>query len=93
LEGEGELQVEVAVGDGGEGETCLGGIVQMGADRGKVDERHVDFATAVIGPTGGRSGMVEWSDWSIGKEFGMMTISTKRCDRLTQGFAIVRDRR
>mgnify|MGYP001635887026 CR=1 FL=1 len=48
LEGEGELQVEVAVGDRGEGETGLGSIVQVGADSRKVDERHLDFATAAI---------------------------------------------
>lgn len=48
LEGEGELQVEVAVGDRGEGETGLGSIVQVGADGRKVDERHLDFATVAI---------------------------------------------
>jgi hypothetical protein len=48
LEGEGELQVEVAVRNRGEGEAGLGGIVQVGADGRKVDERHLDFATAAI---------------------------------------------
>lgn len=48
LESEGELQVEIAVGDRGEGETGLGSIVQVGADGGKIDERHLDFAAAAI---------------------------------------------
>jgi hypothetical protein len=48
LEGERELQVEVAVRDRGESETGLGSIVQVGADGGKVDERHFDFATVAI---------------------------------------------
>lgn len=46
LESEGELQVEVAVRDRGEGETGLSSIVQVRADGGKVDERH--FAAAAI---------------------------------------------
>lgn len=48
LESEGELQVEVAVRDRGEGETGLGSIVQVGANGGKVDERHLDFAAVAI---------------------------------------------
>lgn len=40
LQGLAELQVEVAVGDGGKTQAGLGGIVQVGAHCGKVDERH-----------------------------------------------------
>jgi len=38
-----KLQVEVAVGDGGKTETSLGGIVQVRAHMGEIDERHVGF--------------------------------------------------
>lgn len=42
LEREGEFQVELGVGDGGEAETSLAGIVQVRADVGEVDERHLE---------------------------------------------------
>lgn len=40
LEGLAEPQVEVAVWDGGETQTGLCGVVEVGAHGGEVDERH-----------------------------------------------------
>lgn len=52
LEGLAQLQVEVAVGDRGETQAGLGGIVQVGAHGGKVDERHLERLLRAIGPSG-----------------------------------------
>jgi hypothetical protein len=49
-ESEGKLEVQIAVGDGGESETGPGGIVQVGHSVGEIDERHVEFATVAIRP-------------------------------------------
>ena len=45
LEGLAEFEVEIAVWDGSEAETSLGGIIQVGAHGGKIDERHLDRPT------------------------------------------------
>lgn len=40
LEGEGEGEDEVGRGDGGEAEAGFGGVLEVGADVGEVDEGH-----------------------------------------------------
>ena len=56
LEGEHEIEVEVSVGDVGDGEARFGDVLEVGADVGEVYERHffcfylsVDVCSCVVG--------------------------------------------
>jgi hypothetical protein len=89
LEGEAELQVEVAIGDGGESETGLGGIVQMGTDCGEIDERHLDFATVAIRPYRWPFGKEGW--WVRSIVYGRgKKLSQRKWDIQLSQIAIVR---
>jgi hypothetical protein len=50
LKGEGELEVEIGVGNGGQTQACLRGVVKVRAYMSKIDERHFESLYEGIGP-------------------------------------------